>query len=103
TNGVLTNYPVAISNIGSFTITATTTGPSSGFTGTSNTFTVNPGALNNFVVEKTGGGAIAPQTAGVAFSLRITARDAFNNTKTDFAGTAVLTSNATLVGAPLTS
>src|SRR3989442_12424907 len=50
-----------------------------------------------------GGAAIATQTAGTAFSLRITARDANNNTKTDFTGTATLTSTGVLVGAPVTT
>src|SRR2546425_4173436 len=66
-------------------------------------FTVTPGALDNFLVEKTEGGAIATQTAGTAFSLRITARDANNNTKTDFTGTATLTSTGALAGAPVTT
>jgi hypothetical protein len=75
----------------------------SGHTGTSNAFTVDPGALNNFLVEAAGGGSIAPQTAGVAFNIRITARDALNNTVTSFTGTVQITSNATLQGAPVPS
>src|SRR2546425_778569 len=90
---------VTLTNTGSFTITAA----NSGKTGTSNAFTVTPGALNNFLVEKTVGGPIATQTAGTAFSLRITARDANNNTKTDFTGTSTLTSTGQLAGATLTA
>src|SRR3989442_7045078 len=66
-------------------------------------YSMRVGLLYNFLVEKTGGGAIATQTAGTAFSLRITARDANNNAKTDFTGTATLTSTGVLVGAPVTT
>jgi hypothetical protein len=97
-NGVLDPWAVTISNVGSFSITATRNGGSEA--GTSNVFVVNPGAVNNFVVESAGGGAIPQQTAGAAFNIRLTARDANNNTATGFTGTATLTSNAGLVGAP---
>ncbi len=97
--GVLDPQNVTITNTGSFTITAT----ASGKTGTSNAFTVNAGALDHFLVEKTGGGAIGTQTAGTAFSLRLTAQDVNNNTVTSFVSTAALTSTGTLTGSPLTS
>jgi hypothetical protein len=100
-NGVLDPWAVTISNVGSFSITATRNGGSEA--GTSNVFVVNPGAVNNFLVENAGGGAIPQQTAGAAFNIRLTARDANNNTATGFTGTASLTSNAALVGAPLTT
>ncbi|MEW6510857.1 MAG: FlgD immunoglobulin-like domain containing protein [Bacteroidota bacterium] len=105
TNGVLASHQVAISNTGNFTITATRFGGTEA--GTSNVFTVNPGALNNFLVEAAGGGAIPAQTAGTPFSIRITARDLNNNTVTSFTGagsTVVLTSpTGGLQGDPLTS
>src|SRR5439155_7844185 len=91
TAGVLASHSVTISNTGSFTLTAT-----SGSSGTSNAFTVNPGVLNNFLVEAAGGGAIGTQTAGTAFNIKITARDANNNTVTGFTGTATITSTRTL-------
>src|SRR5207244_8612239 len=62
-SGVLTSHSVTISNTGSFTLTAT-----NGSNGTSSPFTVNPGALSNFLVEAFGGGAIGTQTAGTARS-----------------------------------
>lgn len=62
-----------------------------------------PGALNNFLVEAQGGGAIGAQTAGVAFLIQITARDQHNNTLNDgtnnFDGagnTVDITSNVTI-------
>ena len=64
--------------------------------GTSNSFTVNPGALRNFLVEAAGGGAIGTQTAGSSFNVRVTARDANNNTVTGFTGTVDITSTGTL-------
>ena len=86
-NGVLASHSVTITNTGSFTITATDSagGLGSGAEiGVSNSFNVDPGALDHFLVEAVGGGAIPAQTAGVAFSIQITARDAGNNTVTSF-------------------
>ena len=65
-------------------------------TGTSNAFTVNAGALDNFLVEATGGGAIGTQTAGTPFNVRVTARDIFNNTVPTFTGTVTFTSTSTI-------
>src|SRR5947199_9517966 len=90
-DGLLTTHGGAIQTTGSFTLTKT-----AGSTGTSNAFTVNPGVLNNFLVEAAGGGAIGTQTAGTAFNIKITARDANNNTVTGFNGTATITSTGTL-------
>src|SRR2546428_297709 len=51
--------------------------------------------------------SIGTQTAGVAFNIRVTAYDQFNNVLDSgpnaFNTTVVLTSNGTLTGAPLTS
>ena len=58
--------------------------------GTSNAFTVNPGALDHFTI----GSVSSPQVAGTAFSVTITAYDINNNVKTDYAGTATLTCTA---------
>lgn len=69
----------------------------SGHTGTSNTFTVNPGALHHF-----GFAALASQTAGTAFNVVITAQDANNNTVTSFASTVGLTTTAGTIS-PTTS
>jgi hypothetical protein len=46
TAGVLSSQSVTITNTGSFTITANGNGNDSGVTGTSNSFTVNPGSPN---------------------------------------------------------
>jgi len=89
TNGVLASHSVTISNTGSFTITATDSAGGLGTgseTGVSASFTVDPGALDHFVVEAVGGGAIPTQTAGIAFNIQITAEDANNNTMTLFTG-----------------
>ncbi len=92
--GVLTSTSVTISNTGNFTITATNTAGAQN--GTSNAFTVGPGPLANFLVEAAGGGAIGTQTAGTAFAIKITARDANNNIQTGFVGTVTITSSGTL-------
>jgi adhesin/invasin len=97
----LASQSVTITNTGSFTITATNTASTEA--GTSVSFTVGSATLNNFLVEKFGGGAIGTQVAGTAFNIRLTARDAYNNTVTGFTGTADLTSTGTLTGSPLTS
>src|SRR5439155_581130 len=98
TAGVLASHSVTISNTGSFTLTAT-----SGSSGTSNAFTVNRGALNNFLVEEAGGGEIGTQTAGTAFNIRITAREGNNKKATGFTGTATITSTWTLSGGGTTA
>ena len=85
TNGVLNNHAITLNgaNNGAATLTATDT-PAAGLgngtqTGTSAVFTVQPAALANFLVEKQGGGAIGTQTAGVAVTIQVTARDTFKN------------------------
>ncbi len=61
----------------------------SSMSGTSGTFTVNPGLLDHFTF-----GTISDQNAGSAFNITVTAEDAFNNTLTDYAGTPSLTYSA---------
>ena len=89
TSGFLASHSVTITNTGSFTITATDSAGGLG-TGTeigvTNSFTVDPGALDHFVVEAVGGGAIGNQIAGAPFNIQITAEDANNNTQTFFDG-----------------
>jgi hypothetical protein len=76
TNGVYTgNVYVTKSGTG-VTITATHGSTRSA----SNTFTVNPGALSTFVFN-----TISTQTAGTAFRITITAKDAYGNTVTSYA------------------
>lgn len=73
------------------------TASASGLTsGTSSVFTVGSGAVNNFLVEAAGGGAIGTQTAGTAFNIKVTARDTFNNTVTSFVSTVNITSTGNL-------
>jgi hypothetical protein len=97
TAGVLASRTVNFSNTGTFTITATKTG--GGPAGTSNAFTVNPGAISTFNIAAIGG-----QVAGVPFTVNITARDTNGNTVTTFGGTVQITSaNSTLSGGTVTS
>lgn len=94
TAGVLSSHSVTLTQVGAAsTITATRSGGSE--TGTSAGFTMNPGAVDHFLVEAQGGGAIGTQTAGTPFDLRITAQDLNNNTVTSFTGTVDVTSNRT--------
>jgi hypothetical protein len=74
-------------------------------TGESGIIAVAAGPLANFLVESSGGGAIAAQTAGTPFNVRITARDANNNTVTAFTGTVDLSGVAgtTVQGQPVVS
>ena len=105
TNGVLNNHSVTLTgtNNGGTTITATDTAGGLGTgaeTGTTPAFTVQPGALNNFLVELGTGGAIGTQTAGAAFNIDVTARDANNNTlafdTNIYTGTPTLTSTVAI-------
>jgi hypothetical protein len=100
TAGVLASQSVTITSAQAGT-TLTVSGL--GKIGTSNGFTVNAGALDHFLVEASGGGAIGTQAAGTAFNIKITAQDVSNNTATSFVGTVQITSNATLTGTPVTS
>src|SRR5436190_6127834 len=63
--------------------------------GASNTFTVNEAGLDHFNIHTAGGGAIGTQTAGTPFSVKVIARDSFNNTVTWFTGTVDVSSNKT--------
>ena len=56
----------------------------SGKTSKSNTFAVNHAALDHFVVTNTSNAAIAAQTAGTAFNIKIVAQDTFGNIATSF-------------------
>ncbi len=106
TNGVLASQALTITSAGSGITIGVTDGT---HVGTSNGFTVNAGALAGFVVEAVGGGALPTQATGVSFNIQITAVDANGNTVTSFSGSgggghkAVLTSNATMTGAPITT
>ena len=59
-------------------------------TGTSNTFNVDPGALDHFAITATDGSNISNQIAGNAFNIRIEARDLYENIVTSFNGNVTL-------------
>ena len=87
TNGVL-NVSVTITNTGNFTLSVLgNPGHANGIIGTSNSFTVNPGAATHFTVS-----APPAATAGNPINFTVTALDAFNNTATGYVGTAHFTS-----------
>ncbi|HEX9579999.1 MAG TPA: S8 family serine peptidase [Gemmatimonadales bacterium] len=93
-SGVATFNDLSIDKAGSgYTLIARTTSLTSA---TSASFTVDPGAVATFLVEVVGGGAIPTQTAGTPFDIRVTARDAQNNTATGFTGTVDITSTGTV-------
>src|SRR4029077_12087122 len=94
TAGVLASSSITLTQSGTGS-TVIATHPSGSHTGTSNTFTVSPAALDHFAVTNTSGGSIATQTAGSSFNVEVTAQDQFGNTVTGFTGTADLTSNRT--------
>ncbi len=62
----------------------------SGMSGVSNSFTVNPGALDHFIVSALNGTI----TNGASFNITVTAKDAYNNTVTSYTGTPSLTFSA---------
>ncbi|MEI6575480.1 MAG: hypothetical protein WCO63_04805, partial [Bacteroidota bacterium] len=68
------------SGTGTFTATSGTK------TGNSGSVTIDPGPLTNFLVESAAGGSIGTQTAGTSFNIKVTARDASNNTVTSYDG-----------------
>ncbi len=69
------------------------TATSGAITGTSNNFTIDPGALNYFTITDTFDAGIGNQTAASAFTIKLTAFDQFDNTKTDYTGSPALTVN----------
>src|SRR4051812_39563512 len=85
----------AVSAFGYFTSTGTGSG-----TALAGTFT---GPLDHFVVEAAGGGTIGSQTTGTAFSIQVTAKDAFGNTVTSFTGKVDITSTQTCSAGCITS
>ncbi len=86
--GVLSPYTVMLTQAGTLkTITATRT--SGAETGTSNTFTVTPAAIDYFTVA----GITDPQIAGTLTSPTVTAYDQYNNVKTDHTGTIAFSSS----------
>jgi adhesin/invasin len=90
-NGRATFTNLSISGtVGPRTLTFTTTALGSV---TSETVEVTAGPLDHFLVEQAGGGPIGNQLVGTPFNVRVTARDAANNTVTTFTGTVAFTSN----------
>jgi len=80
---------------GSVTVTGAGSGVTlftsgSGVSGTSSSFTVNPGALAYFTFSTIS----SPQIAYFTFSVTVTAEDAYGNTVTGYAGTPSLTYSA---------
>jgi hypothetical protein len=84
TNGVLSSQSVTITNTGNFTITATGIGGNSGKTGTSNLFTVNPGAPTHLVFLQQPTNAQAG--ASIAPAVTVQVEDANNNVVTTGTG-----------------
>lgn len=79
---------------GSVTVTGAGSGvwlsaSGSGMTGTSGSFTVNPGILDHFTFS-----SISDQSSGSPFNIAVTAQDAFNNTVKSYVGTPSLTCSA---------
>src|SRR5262249_7451955 len=76
-NGTVT-VPVVLKTAGTITLTAS----GSGLKSTSNSITISPAAAVAFAVS-----APSKVTAGSAFNVTVTARDAFGNTATGYRGT----------------
>jgi hypothetical protein len=77
TNGVAATVPITLYNAASTTLTATEAGKS----GSTGAFTVNAAGINSFAFPTP-----ATPTAGTAFSVSITAKDAYGNTATGYSG-----------------
>ena len=69
-----------------------------GKSGKSNSFTVNPGALDHFIFN-----SIATQTVGTAFSITVTAKDLNENTVTSYTGTNTLSASSGTISPTSTS
>ena len=87
-------FSATLTTAGSQTVTATDTVTAS-ITG-SHSITVDPAAATSFDVTTAGG----PETAGGAFNVTVTARDAFGNVATGYTGTVHFTSTDGAAGLP---
>jgi len=81
-------FTVTLGTVGTQAITATQVGNPS-ITGTQSSITVDPGVATHFTVS----GFASPTTAGAAHNVTVTARDAYNNTATGYAGSVHVTSS----------
>jgi hypothetical protein len=95
TAGVIASQAVTVTSAGTGKSVVVTNSAGTE-TGASNLFDVSPAALDNFLVEAQGGGTIGTQTAGSPFNIRVTARDAFGNTQSGFAGSVTFTSSSVI-------
>lgn len=78
-SGLASNTLTVGTVTGNYTVTAKIHGTT---TSTTFTATANPGAINNFLLS----GVPTTAVSGTAFNFTVTARDSYNNTKTDYAG-----------------
>jgi hypothetical protein len=100
-NSTLTNgagtFSLTLITAGNQTVTATDTVTAS-LTGTSNPIVVNPGPATHLSVA-----AASPQTAGTAFHITVTARDANNNVASGYSGTVHFSSSDGAAALPANS
>ena len=87
TNGIGT-FSVTLKTVGTQSVTATDTVTSS-ITGSQTGIVVNPAAASTLVVS----GIASPQTAGVASTVTVTAKDAYGNIATGYTGIVHFTSS----------
>ena len=74
-----------------------------GFSVNSSTISLLTLPLNNFLIQNTSNASIGEQLAGQAFNIKITARDEFNTTVTDFTSTVAITTNSVLTSGATTT
>ncbi|MGA3058495.1 MAG: hypothetical protein ABSE70_10755 [Candidatus Limnocylindrales bacterium] len=85
TNGVAAAVPIALYDPSTSTVLTATDAPS-GKSGSTGAFTVNAGPIASFTIPTP-----PTQTAGVQFSVSITAKDAYGSTVTAYTGSQCLT------------
>jgi len=74
-----------------------------GYSVNSSTINLTTLPLNNFLIQNTSNTAIGEQLAGQAFNIKITARDEFNTTVTDYTSTVAITTNSVLTSGGTTA
>jgi hypothetical protein len=79
--------------VGSFTVTAELPGLAAT---ASFQLSSQPGGVDTFLIDASGGGSIGTQTATVPFNVRIRANDEYGNVATGFSGSADVSSNGPL-------
>lgn len=93
-NGVLDNKSITITGAGQNNVTISATNTSGTQTGTSNTFTVNPGPLDPAITTITPANRFIENTGSSTTTITVQAKDQYGNNRLNSSGTVTLSTTA---------